>query len=195
MNRLRKSILLFISTLPYFSDKTAAVPFDQEAKQPRLDLDPISLRPLNSASDNLFAAHGSHRSHASHRSSSGGGYSAPRERQSEPADSPAQRGVVPSTPPRSSGSQPTDPGRAAPITPAPARPKAPALTLSEKKTLQIMRVQIALNGLGLYTGQVNGVLDDRTKEALRRFQTVKGLQPNGMMTTETLNALAVPAVQ
>ena len=58
-----------------------------------------------------------------------------------------------------------------------------------------MRVQIALTSLGLYTGAVDGDLNDQTKEALKRFQIVKGIEPDGLMSTETLNALAVPAVQ
>lgn len=58
-----------------------------------------------------------------------------------------------------------------------------------------MRVQIALVTLGLYSGPLDGVLNDDTKEALRRFQTVKGIESNGLMTTDTLNALGVPAVQ
>ena len=67
--------------------------------------------------------------------------------------------------------------------------------MAEKRTLQIMRVQIGLTSLGLYTGPVDGVLSDQTKEALKRYQLVKGIEPNGLMSTETLNALGVPAVQ
>jgi peptidoglycan hydrolase-like protein with peptidoglycan-binding domain len=58
-----------------------------------------------------------------------------------------------------------------------------------------MRVQIALTTLGLYTGTVNGTLDDGTKEAIKRYQIVRGIEANGLMTTETLNALSVPATQ
>jgi His-Xaa-Ser repeat protein HxsA len=58
-----------------------------------------------------------------------------------------------------------------------------------------MRVQIALTTHGLYSGAVDGKLNDQTKEALKRFQIVKGIEPDGLMSTETLNALGVPAVQ
>jgi peptidoglycan hydrolase-like protein with peptidoglycan-binding domain len=58
-----------------------------------------------------------------------------------------------------------------------------------------MRVQIALTSLGLYTGAVDGILGDGTKEALKRFQTIKGIEPKGLMSTDTLNALGVQAVQ
>lgn len=59
----------------------------------------------------------------------------------------------------------------------------------------MMRVQLALLQLGIYDGEVNGVLDSPTREALKRFQIVKGYESSGRMTTETLNALGIPAVQ
>jgi His-Xaa-Ser repeat protein HxsA len=71
----------------------------------------------------------------------------------------------------------------------------PELNLSEKRTLQIIQVQLALTRLGLYKGKVDGNLTEESKEALKQFQTVKGIKPNGLMTTDTLNALAIPAVQ
>lgn len=58
-----------------------------------------------------------------------------------------------------------------------------------------MRVQISLTSLGLYTGRVHGELDDDTKDSIKRIQIIKGLPETGLMTTETLNALGVPAVQ
>lgn len=58
-----------------------------------------------------------------------------------------------------------------------------------------MRVQIALTSLGLYSDRIDGVLNAATKGSISRFQIVKGLKPTGLMTTETLNALGVPAVQ
>ncbi|MNC95783.1 putative peptidoglycan binding domain protein [compost metagenome] len=58
-----------------------------------------------------------------------------------------------------------------------------------------MQVQIALTSLGLYKGAVDGQLNVDTKEALKRFQSVKGLEQSGLMTTDTLNALGVPAVK
>ncbi len=69
------------------------------------------------------------------------------------------------------------------------------MTLSEKRRLQIMRVQIALTSLGLYSGSISGELTNETKDAIKRIQIVKGLPDTGQMTTETLNALGVPAVQ
>ena len=57
-----------------------------------------------------------------------------------------------------------------------------------------MRVQIKLHGLGLYDGQVDGVMSEATRTALKYFQDLKGLQKTGTMTTPTLNAMGIPAV-
>jgi His-Xaa-Ser repeat protein HxsA len=70
----------------------------------------------------------------------------------------------------------------------------PAMTLEEKRKLQIIRVQVKLTSLRLYDGQMNGVLDQNTKQSIKLFQRVKGLPESGLMTTPTLNALNVPAV-
>jgi len=71
----------------------------------------------------------------------------------------------------------------------------PTLSMGEKRRLQIMRVQIALTSLGLYGGTVDGTLNDGTKKSLAMFQNLKGIEPNGLMSTATLNALGVPTVQ
>jgi peptidoglycan hydrolase-like protein with peptidoglycan-binding domain len=57
-----------------------------------------------------------------------------------------------------------------------------------------MRVQIKLLSLGIYSGRVSGVLDGPTKQSIRLFQNLKHLPETGLMTTPTLNALGVPAV-
>ena len=57
-----------------------------------------------------------------------------------------------------------------------------------------MRVQIALTSLGLYNGRVDGIMNSETKRGLEFFQDLKGLPKSGLMTTPTLNALGVPAV-
>lgn len=81
------------------------------------------------------------------------------------------------------------------MTPAAASPRKPTLSHAEKLKLQVMRTQIALTSLGLHKGTISGELDEATKESLKHFQILKGLQANGLMTTGTLNALGVPAVQ
>src|SRR5262249_54258521 len=76
----------------------------------------------------------------------------------------------------------------------PARTAAPPiLTRNEKLKVQVMRVQIKLQSLGLYEGRIDGRRNLQTIDALKHFQAVKGLPEDGMMTTPTLNALGVPA--
>lgn len=219
MRRFKNTLALFLSSLPMVYGKAPAAIDDKQEAAPNKILDPVQLRPLNLPGDNVFAAHRSHSSHASHRSSSGGGYSSPASpTPSYPSPPPPSRSNQPVQPtpspsrsqpgsspnyltdpatqqPGAGRNQPTDPGRAAPVSPAPAPVTPPQLSRQEKLTLQVMRVQIALQTLGLYSGQIDGKLNDDTKEALKRFQVVKGISATGLMTTETLNALAVPAVQ
>lgn len=177
-------------------------------------LEPVGLRPLNAPADNLFARHSSHSSHSSHRSSSGGGSSyyppapapsaAPRYSAPTPSAPPApsyapQRIYTPAAPAAEPTQryQPVDPGRAATVSPQTTHitPVSPTLSSGEKLRLQIMRVQLALLQLGIYDGEISGVLDAPTKESLKLFQRVKGFQPDGFMSTETLNALGVAAAQ
>lgn len=174
------------------------------------------------AAHRSHSSHSSHASHRSHYSGTGGAppppppASAPTPPRSvapvAPAPSPSPSvgtrpsyllgdpstaGVAPSSDSASHLSVP-DFSKVAPSTErnlggtSAGRP-AP-LTLDEKRRLQIMRVQVALTSLGLYNGRVDGVLNAETKLGLEFFQDLKGLPKSGTMTTPTLNALGVPAV-
>jgi His-Xaa-Ser repeat protein HxsA len=55
----------------------------------------------------------------------------------------------------------------------------------------IMRVQAALYSKGYDPGAIDGVMGEKTRSALRKFQQDHGLIATGSMTTETLNALGV----
>lgn len=181
MKRFITSLAIFAASFPLGSDKAQSLDEKYDPLKSSDPIDPINLRPLNLPGDNLFAAHRSHSSHASHRSSSGGGgYSTPRPAY-QPAPQPAMR--------------PVDPGRPESVSSQPPTQSSPSLTTEEKKRLQIMRVQIGLHSLGLYTGNVDGVLGNDTKEAIKSFQVLKDIKADGLMSTETLNALGVPAVQ
>lgn len=195
MKHLKTPLAFLGAWLSFVPGNSQGTPADNPATAPSTDsFDPVSLRPLNRPGDNLFAAHRSHSSHASHRSSSGGGsYKAPAPPQPEPSYRTPDSSSSSSLHGRGSN-QPTDQGRAAAVSPMPAQ-AAPKLSMGEKRKLQIMRVQIALTSLGLYRGIVDGVLSDSTKESLTLFQNLKGIESNGLMSTETLNALGVPAVQ
>lgn len=189
MKRFVTSLTAFftgLNVVPSFANSMPTLPASRPILDPPM---PVTLRPLNLPGDNLFAghrSHSSHSSHRSHRSSSGGGttYRAPARTQPS----------APSSLYGSGSSNPTDPGRAAIVSPTPAKPQT-QLSDAEKKKLQVMRVQLALTSLGLYSGSIDGVLGPETRESITFFQRVKDLTPSGKMTSETLTALGVMAVK
>jgi len=135
--------------------------------------------PLNLNVRNMYASHSSHSSHASHASHSSGsgtsyGYT--------PAYTPAYAPPPQSTAPQGSGAAATGVPL---ISPTKSRPSIDQLQL------MIMRVQAALYARGYDPGAIDGEMSTKTKEALRLFQTARGLPANAKMTTETLNALGV----
>jgi His-Xaa-Ser repeat protein HxsA len=197
MSKFIRNLALFVAGLPFATTK-AAVPVNQA---PTLDNDDkaISLRPLNLAMDNLFASHRSHSSHSSHAShsshySGSGSYSAPAYVAPTPVDPAPFIARTPAAPAAvRSDVNSSQASVAAPSDSAAMKPVE--LTLSEKRRLQVLRVQMRLNSLKLYDGQITGVLDDPTRESLKLFQAVKSLPVTGTMTTPTLNALGIPAVR
>lgn len=207
MSKFVKSLSLFVAGLQLMSSKASNAP-TTIVERSDSNLQPISLRPLNYNFDNLFAghaSHSSHRSHASHAShySGSGGYSAPYvatptpSRISEPTGSvsPPQITNEKSLPASSSSSNGA--GNAPLNVPAEVganRPGGVEMTHTEKLRLQVIRVQIRLNSLGLYNGKISGQFDGETRAALRLFQQVKSLPMDGLMTTPTMNALGIPAV-
>jgi hypothetical protein len=67
---------------------------------------------------------------------------------------------------------------------------APAQTLSPGDTGEQVKVlQQALNSLGYSTGKPDGVYGPTTQIAVEKFQAAKGLAQDGVVGTETLNAL------
>lgn len=195
MSKFIRNLALFVAGLPFATTKAAA-PANQV---PTLDRDDkaVSLRPLNLEMDNLFASHRSHSSHSSHAShsshySGSGGYASPSyvspaPATPAPAPAPAATATVTNDVASSRGTV------AAPVDSASMKPVE--LTIGEKRRLQVLRVQMRLNTLKLYDGQLTGVLDEPTRESLKLFQAVKSLPVTGTMTTPTLNALGIPAVR
>ena len=198
MKRFITSLTAFISSTQSLTATTNSDYAAPDMKPLFNPPEPVSLRPLNYPGENLFAGHRSHSSHSSHRShrSSSGGSSSyrapstPRYSSPTPATSSANSFYG-----SGASSNPIDPGRPDLVTPTPGKPKAEIKwTDKEKQKIQVMRVQIALKNLGLYDGEIDGILGPKTREAITFFQKVKDLTPNGRMTTETLNALGVKAV-
>jgi len=57
---------------------------------------------------------------------------------------------------------------------------------------RVKEVQQALQQQGYEIGSVDGVMGQKTRKALRKFQKEKGLNANGQLNDETLAALNVP---
>jgi len=57
------------------------------------------------------------------------------------------------------------------------------------KKQTICEVQKALKALGYYSGEITGILDDSTAEAIKAFQKDKGLKADGIPGRKTRKAL------
>ena len=180
MTKFIRNLAVFVAGLPFLTSR-AAVPLQHA---PALDRDEgaVSLRPLNLEMDNLFASHRSHSSHSSHAShsshySGSGGHAAPAYVTPVyvapvTVPTPALPVSVPSTQTNSlsaSGGTPSSNGSVGLLT-DPEVNKPAEFTLAEKRRLQVLRVQMRLNSLKLYDGQLTGVLDGPTRASLKLFQ-------------------------
>jgi peptidoglycan hydrolase-like protein with peptidoglycan-binding domain len=61
---------------------------------------------------------------------------------------------------------------------------APSLSSEDTR-----RVQIALKGRGFDPGPIDGVLNPQTQQALQKFQSTYGIDPRGVVDSQTLLAL------
>ncbi|MDB9804304.1 His-Xaa-Ser repeat protein HxsA [bacterium] len=123
------------------------------------------------------SSHSSHGSHSSHRSSSGGGYTAPRS--TTPAPSPSRNTTS------------TQPSSILPSPPAAASRVLPGNSGSFQRIA--MQVQSALLAYGYYNGAIDGIIGAGSKSALSRFQSDYGLSVTGTITPEVLDALGIIA--
>jgi hypothetical protein len=73
-------------------------------------------------------------------------------------------------------------------------PSTVVLTETEKLRLQIMQVELKLTGLGLYEGAIDGLMNPELVDAVRHFQTLKGMRDSGLLTTGTITALGIRAI-
>ena len=55
----------------------------------------------------------------------------------------------------------------------------------------IKKVQRRLNKIGYNCGKINGIMNAKTKNALRNFKKAKGLKANCIVNTSTLKALQI----
>jgi His-Xaa-Ser repeat protein HxsA len=128
-----------------------------------------------------LAGHRSHASHSSHRSSSGGGYKAPRATSPTPLYTPPTNRNGTSTPPSS-------------ILPSPPAAAARVLPGNSGAFQRIAKqVQTALMAYGYYNGAIDGVIGAGSKSALSRFQADYNLKVTGTITPQVLDAFGIPA--
>jgi len=150
------------------------------------DTVPLPVTPLTFERPNynelqLFAGHSSHSSHSSHASHSshysGSGHASHSSHYS------GSGGAYPLPQPQSASPS------AAPALKPLNQKSAPAT--ANQKLVMVMRVQAKLHELGYYSGPINGHLGPLTKDALIRYQTVKGFAATGKLDDPTLAALGI----
>lgn len=69
---------------------------------------------------------------------------------------------------------------------APVPTERPAFEPRAEKSELVLDLQTALSGTGHYTGEIDGLIGPRTREAIRAFQADKGLQATGEASAELL---------
>lgn len=69
--------------------------------------------------------------------------------------------------------------------------KPPRRTASKTSTITMTKkeIQTALRNAGYYNGSIDGVLGNKSREAVRKFQADNGLKVDGLVGTETKNIL------
>lgn len=130
-------------------------------------------------------SHSSHGSHGSHRSSSFRSFSNPGPTTGEaiePSDLTGSRNDM-STPPSSVLPQSHGTLEKGKILPG----------NSHKFRKIVLRVQLALDGLGYDVGSINGELHATTVSALHKYQGDKKLIPSGKITQKVLDSLGIVA--
>ena len=142
--------------------------------------DPIFLQRLKFERDFDLAAHrshASHSSHGSHRSSSGSSYKAPVSPapavptyNSPLSNSTAPSSVLPSSP------------QSAPLITPPA---------DGKYRQAVMKVQIALQVFGYFSGTIDGTMGPDTMAALASYQRDSGMKATGKITSEILHDFGI----
>jgi hypothetical protein len=75
-----------------------------------------------------------------------------------------------------------------------AQPAGPLLTETERVRLQVMQAQIQLSAMRLYDGPIDGHMGSATVQAVRYFQTLKGIRATGLLAVGTLASLGVPLI-
>ncbi len=184
-----------MKTASFVIQSLASAGFQDPATVEGLDRVP-SLEPATVTIERVFKldrwftlaahrSHASHRSHGSHRSGSSG---VPRSSPTPTYTPPAAPKVAPS-PGRNTDSTP----------PSSVLPSSPKISSDLQKIrgnsaaykLLVMKVQLALYGLGFYNGAIDGLPGPNTMSGIVRYQQSKGLPVTGTIDDALLDALNV----
>lgn len=79
-------------------------------------------------------------------------------------------------------------GSESPADNAPPLPRAVATGIPQDR---VMEIQSALSKLGYYNGEINGVYDETTRQAMKQYQQANNLSPSGMPSAHALKKLGV----
>jgi hypothetical protein len=118
-------------------------------------------------------------------------------------EAPAAQGQAPHPGPNPSATSPSptapstsSPSAAAPSTTSPSATYPPASSPSTtmgtpgtENTEEIRQAQSQLQAAGFTPGPATGIMDERTREAIRQFQQAKGLNATGELDQDTRSAL------
>ncbi|MCM8778746.1 MAG: peptidoglycan-binding protein [Candidatus Omnitrophica bacterium] len=66
---------------------------------------------------------------------------------------------------------------------------SPSLSPEEEKILKNKKIQEALSIAGFYKGEIDGKIGPKTREAIRKFQSAKGLKVDGVVGPKTWQEL------
>ena len=155
------------------------------------DLDSVVLpNTLNATAEDLYAAHRSHSSHGSHRShrsgSGSGGTVTP---------SPSIKTVPAPVPTPTPVPVPVEPAPVPSVTTVPMTPEVQPSTIPKPApqdlSMMVVRVQAALMRLGYYNGNIDGLLAEPTRSALKAYQKAQGVPQTGRIDLATLTKLGI----
>ncbi|MCM8766084.1 MAG: peptidoglycan-binding protein [Candidatus Omnitrophica bacterium] len=66
---------------------------------------------------------------------------------------------------------------------------SPTLSPEEEKVFQNKRIQEALKKAGFYSGEIDGKIGPKTREAIKKFQSARGLKVDGVVGPQTWKEL------
>lgn len=179
-NKRRNLVSLFTGFTALASQTSASEDNPVETVNEFDFLNEVETAPLNAGEMPEYLAghrsHSSHASHGSHRSSSGG--TRPTPVPSYPTPAPSEPLAQPSRPKAS-------------IPSAEQRKFNQIMSDKEKRKNIILRVQLTLQAMNIYNGNLDGVMGPGTRLAVNTYRLSKGLPIKDTLDLKVLNSLGI----